>query len=81
MKLDILAFSAHPDDVEISCGGTIIKQIKLGNSVGIIDLTQGELGTRGSADLRFTESINASKLLGWGRNTLTRKIKQLEIDV
>ena len=64
MKLDILAFSAHPDDVEISCGGTIIKQIKIGNSVGIIDLTQGELGTRGNADLRFTESIIASKLLG-----------------
>ena len=64
MKLDILAFSAHPDDVEISCGGTIIKQIKLGNSVGIIDLTQGELGTRGSADLRFKESMSASKLLG-----------------
>ena len=64
MKLDILAFSAHPDDVEISCGGTIIKQIRLGNSVGIIDLTQGELGTRGSADLRFKESMSASKLLG-----------------
>lgn len=64
MKLDILAFSAHPDDVEISCGGTIIKQIRLGNSVGVIDLTQGELGTRGSADLRFKESMGASKLLG-----------------
>jgi len=64
MKLDILAFSAHPDDVEISCGGTIIKQIQLGYSVGIVDLTQGELGTRGSAEIRLTESDQASKLLG-----------------
>ena len=64
MKLDILAFSAHPDDIEISCGGTIIKQIQLGKNVGIVDLTQGELGTRGSADLRLIESNKASKLLG-----------------
>lgn len=64
MKLDILAFSAHPDDIEISCGGTIIKQIQLGKNVGIVDLTQGELGTRGSADIRLIESNKASKLLG-----------------
>ncbi len=64
MKLDILAFSAHPDDVEISCGGTIIKQIQLGHTVGIVDLTQGELGTRGSAEIRLKESTEASKLLG-----------------
>ena len=64
MKLDILAFSAHPDDVEISCGGTIIKQIQLGNTVGIIDLTQGELGTRGTAETRLTESVEASSILG-----------------
>jgi len=64
MKLDILAFSAHPDDIEISCGGTIIKQIQLGYSVGIIDLTRGELGTRGSGEIRLSESADASKLLG-----------------
>jgi bacillithiol biosynthesis deacetylase BshB1 len=64
MKLDILAFSAHPDDVEISCGGTIIKQIQLGHTVGIVDLTQGELGTRGNAETRLTEATEASKLLG-----------------
>jgi bacillithiol biosynthesis deacetylase BshB1 len=64
MKLDILAFSAHPDDVEISCGGTIIKQIQLGHTVGIVDLTQGELGTRGSAAIRLEESTEASEILG-----------------
>ena len=48
--LDILAFGAHPDDVELGCGGTIIKEIKAGKKVGIIDLTRGELGTRGTAE-------------------------------
>lgn len=64
MKLDILAFSAHPDDVEISCGGTVIKQIQLGYSVGIVDLTQGELGTRGTAETRYSEADKASEILG-----------------
>ena len=50
-NLDILAFGAHPDDVELGCGGTIIKEIKSGKSVGIIDLTRGELGTRGTPQL------------------------------
>ena len=50
MKLDILAFGAHPDDVELDCAGTLAKEISLGKTVGIIDLTQGELGTRGSAE-------------------------------
>ena len=49
MKIDILAFGAHPDDVELSCGGTIFKEIQNGKTVGIIDLTKGELGTRGTA--------------------------------
>ena len=52
MKIDILAFGAHPDDLELSCGGTIYKEIQNGKTVGIIDLTKGELGTRGSADTR-----------------------------
>jgi len=64
MKLDILAFGAHPDDVELSCGGTIAKEISLGKKVGIIDLTRGELGTRGSAELRDKEAADAAKILG-----------------
>ncbi|MES2838357.1 MAG: bacillithiol biosynthesis deacetylase BshB1 [Bacteroidota bacterium] len=64
MKLDILAFAAHPDDVELSCSGTLIKHIKLGYKVGICDLTRGELGTRGSAELRKIEATNASKIIG-----------------
>ena len=64
MKLDILAFAAHPDDVELSCGGTIIKHADLGYSIGIIDLTQGELGTRGTVEIRKAESEAASKILG-----------------
>lgn len=63
-NLDILAFGAHPDDVELGCGGTIIKEIKAGKKVGIIDLTRGELGTRGTAELRDKESIEASKKMG-----------------
>jgi len=64
MKLDILAFGAHPDDVELGCGATIAKEIALGKKVGIVDLTRGELGTRGSADLRDIEAKNAAKILG-----------------
>ncbi|MFI0490631.1 bacillithiol biosynthesis deacetylase BshB1 [Flavobacterium sp.] len=64
MKLDILAFGAHPDDVELGCGGTIAKEIALGKKVGIIDLTRGELGTRGSVEIRNRESANAARILG-----------------
>jgi len=64
MKLNLLAFGAHPDDVEMSAGGTIIKHIAKGWSAGIIDLTQGELGTRGNAQLRNEEANAASKILG-----------------
>jgi bacillithiol biosynthesis deacetylase BshB1 len=64
MKLDILAFAAHPDDVEISAGGTLLKYISEGKSVGIIDLTEGELGTRGSVQTRYEEAEIAGKLLG-----------------
>lgn len=64
MKLDILAFGAHPDDVELGCGATLAKEISLGKKVGIIDLTQGELGTRGSASLRFKEAERAKEILG-----------------
>ncbi|KAF2518389.1 bacillithiol biosynthesis deacetylase BshB1 [Flavobacterium salilacus subsp. salilacus] len=64
MKLDILAFGAHPDDVELSCGATIAKEISLGKKVGIVDLTRGELGTRGTAEIRDEEAANAAKILG-----------------
>lgn len=64
MKLDILAFGAHPDDVELGCGATIAKEISLGNKVGIVDLTRGELGTRGSAEIRDQEAAAAAKILG-----------------
>jgi len=64
MKTDILVFSAHPDDAELSCGGTILKHIRLGKKVVIVDLTRGELGTRGNAELRDIEAKAASKILG-----------------
>jgi bacillithiol biosynthesis deacetylase BshB1 len=64
MKLDIVAFGAHPDDVELGCAGTILKEISLGKTVGIIDLTHGELGTRGSAAIRDQEAHAAAKILG-----------------
>lgn len=64
MKVDILAIAVHPDDIELSCSGTIMKEIDNGKKVAILDLTKGELGTRGSAELRMIESANASKVLG-----------------
>lgn len=64
MKLDILAFGAHPDDVELGCGATVAKEVALGKKVGIVDLTRGELGTRGSADLRDKEAARAAEILG-----------------
>ena len=64
MKLDILAFGAHPDDVELGAGATIAKEIANGKKVGIIDLTRGELGTRGSAKIRDAEASTAAKILG-----------------
>ncbi|ALJ04200.1 bacillithiol biosynthesis deacetylase BshB1 [Pseudalgibacter alginicilyticus] len=64
MKLDILAFGAHPDDVELGCGATLAKEIAKGKKVGIIDLTRGELGTRGTAETRDKEATEAAKILG-----------------
>jgi len=63
-KVNILAIGAHPDDVELGCGGTIAKLISEGNKVAIVDLTQGELGTRGTSEIRRQESINAVEILG-----------------
>lgn len=64
MKLDILAIGAHPDDVELGCGATVAKEVANGKTVGIIDLTQGELGTRGTAETRKVEAENAATILG-----------------
>ena len=63
MKVDILAIGSHPDDVELGCSGTIAKEISNGKRVGIIDLTRGELGTRGSAEIREKEANQAAEIL------------------
>lgn len=64
MKVDILAIGIHPDDVELSCAGTLLKHIAAGYSCGILDLTEGELGTRGSAELRRKEAARSAEILG-----------------
>ena len=63
MKLDVLAFGAHPDDVELSCSGTLAKLKKAGKKIGVIDLTKGEMGTRGTAETRAQEASNSSTIL------------------
>ena len=62
-KLDVLAFGVHPDDVELGCSGTILAAVSQGKKVGIIDLTRGELGTRGTVETRKEEAANAAKVL------------------
>ncbi len=64
MKLDLLAIGVHPDDVELGCSGVIISEIKRGKKVGVVDLTQGELGTRGNVESRYKESANAAMIMG-----------------
>ncbi|MDP5120661.1 MAG: bacillithiol biosynthesis deacetylase BshB1 [Spirosomaceae bacterium] len=64
LKLDILVFAVHPDDAELGCSGTIASHIAKGKKVGIVDFTQGELGTRGSAEIRLAEADSSSKILG-----------------
>jgi bacillithiol biosynthesis deacetylase BshB1 len=64
MKVDILAFGAHPDDVELSAAGTILKHIQQGKKVAIVDLTQGELGSRGTIETRYREASDAAQILG-----------------
>jgi N-acetylglucosamine malate deacetylase 1 len=64
MKLDVLAIGAHPDDIELGCSGTLIKEIKRGKKVGIVDLTQGELGTRGTVETRYREAADAAMIMG-----------------
>ena len=62
MKLDILAFGAHPDDTELGCSGTLIKHINSGYKVGVVDLTEGQLGSRGSVTKRYKESAKAAEI-------------------
>jgi bacillithiol biosynthesis deacetylase BshB1 len=63
-KLHILAIAAHPDDIELGCAGTLIKHVQAGQAVGIVDLTEGEMGTRGSVAERYEEAKNAAKVMG-----------------
>ena len=63
-KLHILAIAAHPDDIELSAAGTLIKHANNGQAIGILDLTQGELGTRGNGPLRLKEADDAAKAMG-----------------
>lgn len=64
MKIDVLAFGAHPDDVELSCSGTLIMEKKQGRTTGVIDLTEGELGSRGTIETRRNEAARSSEILG-----------------
>ena len=64
MKLDILVFAVHPDDAELGCSGTILKHIAAGQKVGSVDLTRGELGTRGTAETRDQETAHSTRILG-----------------
>lgn len=64
MKLDILALAAHPDDVELCCSGTLINQSRAGNKVGVVDFTKGEMGTRGTPEIRMEEAEKASEIMG-----------------
>ena len=64
MKLDVLAIGSHPDDVELGCSGTLINEVRKGKKVGIVDLTQGELGTRGTIETRYAEAEQAGKIIG-----------------
>jgi bacillithiol biosynthesis deacetylase BshB1 len=90
MKLDVLAFGAHPDDVELSCSGTLLKLKEEGYKIGIVDLTAGELGTRGTINTRKEESDASSKILGidsrenlnlgdgWFENNQENKLKVIQ---
>jgi N-acetylglucosamine malate deacetylase 1 len=64
MKLDILAIGVHPDDIELGCSGTLINEIKTGKKIGLLDLTQGELGTRGTVETRYEEAVAAAGIIG-----------------
>jgi bacillithiol biosynthesis deacetylase BshB1 len=91
LKLDILVFGAHPDDTELGCGGTIIKHIKNGKKVGVVDLTEGQLGSRGSVATRYSEAAKAAEIQGlssrdnlgmedgWFENNKDSRLKIIEM--
>jgi bacillithiol biosynthesis deacetylase BshB1 len=64
MHLDILAIGAHPDDIELGCGGTLAKHVARGHTVGLVDLTRGEMGSRGTVLERDAEAVKAAQILG-----------------
>jgi bacillithiol biosynthesis deacetylase BshB1 len=80
MQLDLLAFGAHPDDVELCCGGTLIKHIKHGYTAGIIDLTDGELGTRGTKEIRAREAKAAARIIGCVRESCSIPDGNIELN-
>jgi bacillithiol biosynthesis deacetylase BshB1 len=80
MKVDILALGAHPDDVELTCGGTLIKFARMGYKVGIVDLTEGELGTRGTRQIRAKEAAAAAKVIGASRENLHLPDGNIEVN-
>jgi len=81
MKLDVLAIAAHPDDVELSCGGTMAKMAEMGYRTGILDLTRGEMGTRGTTEIRAREAAAAARILGVSvRDNLALPDSQLEVN-
>jgi bacillithiol biosynthesis deacetylase BshB1 len=80
MNLDILAIGAHPDDIELCCGGTLAKLVKAGKKAGIIDLTEGELGTRGSRTQRVREASAAATILGCVRENLRIPDGSIEVN-
>src|ERR1043165_9553183 len=80
MQLDILAIGAHPDDIELTCSGTLAKAVKKGYKTGIIDLTEGELGTRGTKATRRKEAIAAARILGCVRESLLLPDGGIEVD-
>ncbi|MCE2823570.1 MAG: PIG-L family deacetylase [Saprospiraceae bacterium] len=74
MKLDILAIGIHPDDVELGCCGTLMRHAAMGKTFGILDLSAGELGTRGTPELRRQEAMNAAELLDRSSGNISRKL-------
>ena len=77
MKIDVLAFGSHPDDVELGCSGTLLMEKRQGKTIGIVDLTQGELGTRGTAETRKAEADAAAKISEFRRKSKLSDARRL----
>jgi bacillithiol biosynthesis deacetylase BshB1 len=79
--IDVMAFGAHPDDIELGCGGTLIKLVEMGHSVVMVDMTRGEMGTRGTVDTRKVEAANAAQIIGAvARENLALRDGDLHVD-